>query len=95
MGLTKETVLKVAELAHIEMPDDKLEQLLPDMNNIITWVEQLSELDTDNVEPLANISDETAPLREDVVNDGDIQDKVLKNAPSKREGFFEVLKIVE
>ncbi len=95
MSIEKKTVAKVAELACIEVPEEKLEKLTPDLQNILGWVEQLSEIDTSQVEPLSNVANAKTPMREDCVTDGNIRDEILKNAPSSREGFFEVQKIVE
>ena len=95
MSLDKETVKKVAKLAHLEMKDDELEKLVPQLNGIIDWGEQLSEVDTDNVEPLASVTDIDLPLRKDEVNDGQCADKVLGNAPEETMGFFVVPKVVE
>ena len=68
--------------------------LLP-VNNIVGFIEQLSEVDTDNVEPLANVARATLPLRQDEITDGECRDKVLFNAPESEEGFFGVPKVVE
>ena len=95
MSLTREDVKKVAGLARLRMNDDQLDALLPKMNNIVGFIEQLAEVDTDNVEPLANVARSTLPLRADVVNDGDCRDKILFNAPESEEGFFAVPKVVE
>ena len=95
MSLDKETVAKVASLARIKMSDEELEKLAPTLSNIIQFVEQLAEVDTDNVEPLANVVDITLRLREDEVSDGGIQKDVLANAPEELENFFVVPKVVE
>lgn len=95
MSLDKETVAKVARLARIRMTDEELERMAPQLSNIIGFVEQLSEIDTDNVEPLANVVDITLALREDEVNDGGKPDKVLANAPEQAQGYFVVPKVVE
>ncbi|NCT40637.1 MAG: Asp-tRNA(Asn)/Glu-tRNA(Gln) amidotransferase subunit GatC [Alphaproteobacteria bacterium] len=88
-------VLKVARLARIETTEAQAEALLPQLNNIIGWIEQLSEVDTDNVEPLANVANIELPLRKDEVSDGNCADKVLANAPDEMQGFFSVPKVVE
>jgi len=88
-------VLKVARLARIETSEAQAETLLPTLNNIIGWIEQLSEVDTDNVEPLANVANIELPLREDEVTDGDCREKVLANAPDTAQWFFSVPKVVE
>ena len=95
MSLDKETVKKVASLARIRMEDEELERMAPQLSKIIGFVEQLSEIDTDNVEPLANVVDITLPLREDAVTDGNCVDKVLANAPEETQGYFVVPKVVE
>lgn len=95
MSLDKETVAKVASLARLKVSDEDLEKYGPQLSNIINFVEQLSEVDTDNVEPLANVVDITLRLREDEVTDGGIQKDVLANAPETLEGFFVVPKVVE
>ncbi len=95
MSLSKEEVKKVAGLARLRMNDDELERLSPQLSNIIGFVEQLSELDTDNVEPLANVVDITLPLREDVVNDGNCAEEILANTAEETQGYFVVPKVVE
>ena len=93
--LDKKTVKKVSTLAHIEMTDEDLEKMAPKLENIITWVEQLEEVNTENVEPLSSVANIDLPLRKDEVNDGQCVDKVLKNAPETTQGYFVVSKIVE
>lgn len=95
MSLTRDDVKKVSSLARLRMTDEQMDSLLPKMNNIMGFIEQLSEVDTDNVEPLSNVARSTLPLRKDEVNDGDCRDKVLANAPESEEGFFAVPKVVE
>ena len=95
MAIQKETVAKVANLARIKTTDEEQEKLAPQLDNIIGFVEQLSEVDTDNVEPLASVVDITLPLRKDEVTDGGVQEDVLANAPETLEGFFVVPKVVE
>lgn len=95
MSIDKQTVLKVANLARIEVSDAEADPLASALSKIIGFVEQLSEVDTDNVEPLANVVNIDLRLREDVINDGDCQDKVLANAPEAMQGFFVVPKVIE
>ena len=95
MPLKKEDVAKVARLARIKMDDDKLEELLPQLSNIIGFVEQLAEVDTDNIEPLASVVDINLRLREDEVTDGGYPEEILANAPETLEGYFVVPKVVE
>ncbi len=93
--LDKKTVKKVSTLARIEMSDEDLNKMAPKLESIISWVEQLEEVDTDNVEPLSSVANITLPLRKDEVNDGGCVEKVLKNAPETTQGYFVVSKIVE
>lgn len=90
-----QTVKKVATLARLEMSDTELEAVRVKLGNIMKFVEQLGEVQTDNVAPLANVVDIKLRLREDTVNDGGCQEEVLANAPEAMEGFFVVSKIVE
>lgn len=95
MPLDKATVKNIAYLARIKVPDGELENLAGELSNIIGWVEQLSEVDTDDVEPMASVSDITLPRRADVVSDGGKRDDVLANAPDPVDGFFAVPKVIE
>ncbi|MGH1455256.1 MAG: Asp-tRNA(Asn)/Glu-tRNA(Gln) amidotransferase subunit GatC [Alphaproteobacteria bacterium] len=96
MSLDAQTVKKVARLARIRMDDEtEITARAQQLSKIIGFIEQLSEVNTDNVEPLANVGDITLHLRDDVVNDGDCVEKVLKNAPEETQGYFVVPKVVE
>jgi aspartyl-tRNA(Asn)/glutamyl-tRNA(Gln) amidotransferase subunit C len=95
MSVTNEQVRHIARLARIAMSDEELARLVPELNAIIGWVEQLGEVDTDGVEPLTAVIDQKLRLRDDVVTDGDIRDDVLANAPEAQHGFFAVPKVIE
>jgi aspartyl-tRNA(Asn)/glutamyl-tRNA(Gln) amidotransferase subunit C len=95
MSVSPEQVRHIAKLARIAMSDEELDRLLPELNNILGWVEQLGEVDTDGVEPLATVIDQKLRLREDVVTDGDCRDDILANAPDAQHGFFAVPKVIE
>ena len=95
MSLDKDTVKNIAYLARMRVADEKLEPLAGELSSIMDWIEQLQELDTDGVEPMASVCDVTLPQRKDVVTDGNCQAAVLKNAPDADEGFFTVPKVVE
>ena len=95
MSVSSEQVRHIAKLARIAMSDEELERLVPELNNILGWVEQLSEVNTDGVEPLTAVIDQQLRLRDDVVNDGNIRDEVLANAPEAQHGFFAVPKVIE
>ena len=77
------------------MSDAEIEALVPELNNILGWVEQLSEVDTSGVEPLTAVIDQKLRLRDDVVTDRNIRDEVLANAPDAQHGFFAVPKVIE
>ncbi|HKP33365.1 MAG TPA: Asp-tRNA(Asn)/Glu-tRNA(Gln) amidotransferase subunit GatC [Sphingomicrobium sp.] len=95
MSVSSQQVRHIARLARIGMSDAEIEALVPELNNILGWVEQLAEVNTDGVEPLTAVIDQKLRLREDVVNDGDIHDDVLANAPEAQHGFFAVPKVIE
>jgi aspartyl-tRNA(Asn)/glutamyl-tRNA(Gln) amidotransferase subunit C len=95
MSVTNEQVRHIAKLARIAMSDEEIERLAPELNNILGWVEQLGEVNTDGVEPLTAVIDLKLRLRDDIVNDGNIRDEVLANAPDAQHGFFAVPKVIE
>ena len=99
MSLDKDTVRKIAFLARIKVPEDALDGLAEELSNIIGWVEQLGEVDTENVEPMTSVADMTWPRRPDEITDGGLAGDVLANAtepePSSEGGFFTVPKVVE
>ena len=95
MSVTSEQVRHIARLARIAMSDEELARLEPELNNILGWVEQLGEVNTDGVEPLTAVIDQKLRLRDDMVNDGDCRDDVLANAPEAQHGFFAVPKVIE
>ena len=95
MSVSPEQVRHIAKLARIAMSDEELDRLLPELNKILGWVEQLAEVNTDGVEPLTAVIDQKLRLREDAVTDGNIRDEVLANAPEAQHGFFAVPKVIE
>ncbi|MDO8605515.1 MAG: Asp-tRNA(Asn)/Glu-tRNA(Gln) amidotransferase subunit GatC [Phaeospirillum sp.] len=95
MSLDKATVRNIANLARIEVRDEELDHLAGELSNIITFVEQLSEVNTDGVEPMTSVAAMTLPMRKDVVTDGGRHDAVMANAPEAEDGFFTVPKVVE
>ena len=95
MSVSSQQVRHIAKLARIGMSDAEVKALVPEINNILGWVEQLGEVDTDGVEPLTAVIDQKLRLRDDVVNDGNIRDQVLANAPEAQHGFFAVPKVIE
>ena len=103
MSLDKNDVKKIAFLARIRVPEEALEPLAGELSNIIGWVEQLSEVETEGVAPMTSVADMTWPRRADTVSDGDCAADVLANAtdpeiPSSDAnvgGFYTVPKVVE
>ena len=95
MSVSADQVRHIAKLARIAMSDAELDRLVPELNAIIGWVEQLSEVDTEGVEPLTAVIDQKLRLRADVVDDGNCRDAILANAPDAQHGFFAVPKVIE
>ena len=95
MAIDAATVRKVARLARIAEPEEKLESLARELSGILNWIEQLNEVDTDGVEPMTTAVHAKLPMREDVVTDGGDPDTVLANAPKTASHFFVVPKVVE
>ncbi|MBM1634030.1 Asp-tRNA(Asn)/Glu-tRNA(Gln) amidotransferase subunit GatC [Sulfitobacter mediterraneus] len=95
MSIDENTAARVAKLARIKVEPEALPALAQEFNNILGFIEQLNEVDIDGVEPMTSVTPQKLKRREDVVSDGDQQEKVLANAPDAREGFFAVPKVVE
>ncbi|MCR9151165.1 MAG: Asp-tRNA(Asn)/Glu-tRNA(Gln) amidotransferase subunit GatC [Rhodobacteraceae bacterium] len=95
MSIDTETARRVAHLARIAVKDDDLPALARELSGILTFMEQLNEVDVDGVEPMTSVTPMRLKRREDVVTDGGMQDRILANAPDAREGFFAVPKVVE
>ena len=95
MSVTPEDVRKIARLARIAVPDERLAPLAKELTGILGWIEQLNEVDITNVEPMASAVRQPLPMREDEVTDGDKPADVLANAPRAEGGFFVVPKVVE
>ncbi len=95
MAIDVATVRKVARLARIAEPEEKLETLAKELSGIMNWIEQLGEVDTDGVEPMTSAVHMPAPMRDDVVTEGGDLDLVLSNAPKRAGPFYVVPKVVE
>jgi len=89
MAIDAATVKKVARLARIRVEEERLAPLAAELSGILAWIEQLNEVDTEGVAPVA------LPMREDVVTDGGDASVVLANAPRAERGFFVVPKVIE
>ena len=95
MSVDTATVRRIAGLARIAVSDAEVDAMVPELNNILGWIEQLGEVDTSSVEPMTAVIPNTLRLRDDVVTDGGIRDEVLANAPLAEHGFFTVPKVIE
>ena len=95
MAIDKATVLRIAKLARIEVADEATEGLAAELNAILAWVEQLSEVDTEGVEPMTSVVEVTLPRRADEAGAVTPRDDLLANAPHAEDGFFVVPKVVE
>jgi aspartyl-tRNA(Asn)/glutamyl-tRNA(Gln) amidotransferase subunit C len=99
MSVDKETVRKVARLARLAEPEERLEALTAELNGILKWIEQLNEVDVAGVEPMTSTVDMKLPMREDVLQSGPTgggqPDRIVANAPRTEDHFFVVPKVVE
>ncbi len=95
MAIDKATVLRIAQLARIEVKDEALDELAGELNGILAWVEQLGEVDTEGVAPMTSVVEVKLPRRDDHVSDGGRRDDILANAPEAEDGFFVVPKVIE
>jgi aspartyl-tRNA(Asn)/glutamyl-tRNA(Gln) amidotransferase subunit C len=100
MSVDHATVRKIASLARIAASDAEVEAMVPELNNIIGWIEQLGEVNTSSVQPMTAVIPNVLRLRDDVVNadplsSGGIRDAILANAPAGEHGFFGVPKVIE
>lgn len=95
MSVDTATVAKIASLARIKVTEADLAAMVPELNGILAWVEQLGEVDVTGVEPMTAVIPNHLRLRDDVVTDGGIRDAVLANAPAPEHGFFGVPKVIE
>jgi len=99
MSVDKETVRKVAKLARLAVPEDRLEPLTAELNGILKWIEQLDEVDVAGVDPMTSTVDMKLPMREDALQSGPTgggqPDKIVANAPKTEDHFFVVPKVVE
>jgi len=95
MSIDLQTVKKIASLSRISVTDAEAEAMVPELNNILGWVEQLGEVDVTGVQPMTAVIPNHQRLRDDVVTDGNVRDKVLANAPQAEHGFFAMPKVIE
>jgi len=94
-GVNADTVRKLACLSRLRVEEDRLPHLADELNGILSWIEQLNEVDIKGFEPMSSAVKMDAPMREDKITDGGIRDKVLANAPKSEAGYFVVPRSVE
>jgi len=95
MSVDAATVRRIAHLARIAVRDEEVEHLRGELNSILAFVEQLSEVNVDGVEPMTSVTPMTMKQRDDKVTDGGKADDIVKNAPATEDHFFLVPKVVE
>ncbi|MDE1932606.1 Asp-tRNA(Asn)/Glu-tRNA(Gln) amidotransferase subunit GatC [Bradyrhizobium sp.] len=95
MSVDADTVRRIAHLARIGVKDSEIAHLQGELNAMLKFVEQLEEVDVDGVEPMTSVTPMAMKMRADVVNDGDIADDIIRNAPETQDHFFLVPKVVE
>ena len=95
MAVDENTVRRIAFLARLKVHEDKLNATKDEFNKILDWMAELDEVNTDDVEPLISVNEQTLRLQDDEVSDGNQRDAVLKNAPSAEFDYFSVPKVVE
>lgn len=99
MKISREEVLRVAELAHLELTESEIEKFRVQLDGILTYIDKLRELDVSGVEPMARVLDATASseetLRDDVIRRCDIAEDILKQAPQAKAPYFRVPKVIE
>jgi aspartyl-tRNA(Asn)/glutamyl-tRNA(Gln) amidotransferase subunit C len=95
MSISKDTISKVAHLARISLNDDEIPKITQSISDILVLIDKMQDIDTSNIEPLANPHDATQRLREDVVTAINEREKLLSNAPESENGLFLVPKVIE
>jgi aspartyl-tRNA(Asn)/glutamyl-tRNA(Gln) amidotransferase subunit C len=95
MSVDAKTVRQIAHLARIAVAEDEVEHLQGELNSILAFVEQLSEVNVEGVEPMTSVTPMEMKKRPDAVTDGGIPDDIVQNAPVSEDHFFVVPKVVE
>ena len=95
MSVDKDTVRRIAKLARLAVPENRLEPMAGELNDIFQWVEMLGEVNVDGVPAMTSVVAQKLKWREDKVNDGNQADALLANAPEGEDHFFVVPKVVE
>jgi aspartyl-tRNA(Asn)/glutamyl-tRNA(Gln) amidotransferase subunit C len=95
MSLDQETIKRITTLARLKLNKDRMNSMQQDLNHILHFIDQLNEVETSHVEPMAGVNTPSMPFRKDVINDGDRVAKIMENAPEVACNMFVVPKVVE
>ena len=95
MSVDNQTVRKVSKLAKIKINEKEETKFIEELNNILGWVDELKKVDTEQIEPMLSVFNESMVMRKDEVSSATSDELVLKNAPESKSGFFVVPKVVE
>jgi aspartyl-tRNA(Asn)/glutamyl-tRNA(Gln) amidotransferase subunit C len=95
MSVDKATVRRIAKLARIALPEERVEPMMGELNNILSWIEQLQEVEIDGVEPMTSVVAQKLKMRDDVVTSGGDAAAIVANAPQSEDSFFVVPKVLE
>jgi|TARA_B100001741_G_scaffold114134_1_gene93938 aspartyl-tRNA(Asn)/glutamyl-tRNA(Gln) amidotransferase subunit C len=95
MSIDNQTVRKVSKLAKIKINEKEETKFIEELNNILGWVDELKKVDTEQIEPMLSVFNESMVMRKDEVSSATSDELVLKNAPESKSGFFVVPKVVE
>ncbi|GDX36117.1 hypothetical protein LBMAG18_06280 [Alphaproteobacteria bacterium] len=93
--ITTKDINKIARLAMIEIDETKAQEFTKQIDNVLSWVKTLDEVDTKNISPMSNVSDHNLELIKDEVKDGNIASQVLQNSQHATYGYFSVPKVIE
>jgi len=95
MAVDANTVRRIAHLARIAVAEDEVDHLKGELNAMLSFVEQLAEVNVEGVEPMTSVTPMTMKKRADIVTDGGIAEDIVRNAPMSEDNFFLVPKVVE
>jgi aspartyl-tRNA(Asn)/glutamyl-tRNA(Gln) amidotransferase subunit C len=95
MSVDRQTVRRIAKLARIALPDERVEPMMTELNGILGWIEQLQEVSIEGVEPMTSVVAQKLKMREDIVTAGGDAAAIVGNAPQAEGDFFVVPKVVE
>jgi aspartyl-tRNA(Asn)/glutamyl-tRNA(Gln) amidotransferase subunit C len=95
MAVDRDTVKRIAHLARLAIEDEQATTMEKELNALLSWVEQLQEVDVEGVEPMTSVVETRPYMRDDIVTDGGLAEEVTKNAPLTEGNFFVVPKVVE